>query len=107
MNETMTVVALSWAVSPDLAISPLLTFCFQSLKSIIPLDQILQEIRKTQVKKRGGKEQMLVDERRNQTQLRWEVGMLPEGQKRTRALEDQAATGPQGGAPGIAPVCWK
>ena len=48
---------------------------------------------------------MLVDERRNQTQLRWELGMLLEGQKRTRAPEDQAAMGPQGGAPGTAPVC--
>ena len=48
---------------------------------------------------------MLVDERRNQNQLRWEVGMLLEGQKRTRTPEDQAAMGPQGGAPGTAPVC--
>ena len=50
---------------------------------------------------------MLVHERRSQTQLRWEVGMLPEGQKKTRAPEDQAATGPQAGVPGTAPVCWK
>ena len=56
MNETTAGVALSQAISPDLAISPLLTFCFHGLKSILPLDQILQEIRKTQVKKSGEKE---------------------------------------------------
>ena len=52
MNETMVGVALSWAISPDLAISHLLTFCFHSLKSVLPLGQILREIRKTQVEKK-------------------------------------------------------